>query len=173
MRISDWSSDVCSSDLFDLLRRCLPDRLIIAVKDGKIIADGAAEAAKPQHHGFKELTVFPRDADSEPSLFHAKGHLIGPFVTVSMFALRREMVFLQQVENGNPAFLLNISIAPDDGLLVERNIYDARLGHWSSPLRGLRGKDHRQKTIHKLCPIYPQACKIGRASRREKECQFV
>src|SRR3546814_4542400 len=104
MRISDWSSDVCSSDL------CLPDRLIIAVTDGKIIADGAAEAAKPQHHGFKELTVFPRDADSEPSLFHAKGHLIGPFVTVSMFALRREMVFLQQVENGNPAFLLNISI---------------------------------------------------------------
>src|SRR3546814_4269488 len=145
MRISDWSSDVCSSDLplchdsafdvqdaeeseegsggvevdvdlavqsffqllrtlivnaapghihtFDLLRRCLPDRLIIAVTDGKIIADGAAEAAKPQHHGFKELTVFPRDADSEPSLFHAKGHLIGPFVTVSMFALRREMVF--------------------------------------------------------------------------------
>src|SRR3546814_9333671 len=80
-----------------------------------IIADGAAEAAKPQHHGFKELTVFPRDADSEPSLFHAKGHLIGPFVTVSMFALRREMVFLQQVENGNPAFLLNISIAPDEG----------------------------------------------------------
>src|SRR3546814_15342609 len=83
MRISDWSSDVCSSDLsffqllrtlimnaapghihtFDLLRRCLPDRLIIAVTDGKIIADGAAEAAKPQHHGFKELTVFPRDAD--------------------------------------------------------------------------------------------------------------
>src|SRR3546814_18874947 len=58
---------------FDLLRRCLPDRLIIAVTDGKIIADGAAEAAKPQHHGFKELTVFPRDADSEPSLFHAKG----------------------------------------------------------------------------------------------------
>src|SRR3546814_4795311 len=96
MRISDWSSDVCSSDLFDLLRRCLPDRLIIAVTDGKIIADGAAEAAKPQHHGFKELTVFPRDADSEPSLFHAKGHLIGPFVTVSMFALRREMVFLDR-----------------------------------------------------------------------------
>src|SRR3546814_8497056 len=110
LRISDWSSDVCSSDL--------------------------------------------------PSLFHAKGHLIGPFVTVSMFALRREMVFLQQVENGNPAFLLNISIAPDDGLLVERNIYDARIGHWSSPLRGLRGKDQRQKTIHNLCPIYPQ---IGRA----------
>src|SRR3546814_2208468 len=112
MRISDWSSDVCSSDLseeasggvevdvdlavqsffqllrtlivnaapghihtFDLLRRCLPDRLIIAVTDGKIIADGAAEAAKPQHHGFKELTVFPRDADREPSLFPAKGNL--------------------------------------------------------------------------------------------------
>src|SRR3546814_559301 len=113
MRISDWSSDVCSSDL---------------------------------------------------TLFHAKGHLIGPFVTVSMFALRREMVFLQQVENGNPAFLLNISIAPDDGLLVERNIYDARIGHWSSPLRGLRGKDQRQKTIHNLCPIYPQACRQRRGA---------
>src|SRR3546814_20165649 len=40
--------------IFDLLRRCLPERLIIAVTDGKIIADGAAEAAKPQHHRFKE-----------------------------------------------------------------------------------------------------------------------
>src|SRR3546814_213884 len=68
------------------------------------------------------------------------------------------------LENGNPAFLLNISIAPDDGLLVERNIYDARIGHWSSPLRGLRGKDQRQKTIHNLCPIYPQACRQRRGA---------
>src|SRR3546814_6578401 len=92
-----------------------------------------------------------------------------------MFALRREMVFLQQVENGNPAFLLNISIAPDDGLLVERNIYDARIGHWSSPLRGLRGKDQRQKTIHNLCPIYPQACRQrrGRSEEHTSELQSL
>src|SRR3546814_15565555 len=78
---------------------------------------------------------------------------------------RRVLFRSQQVENGNPAFLLNISIAPDDGLLVERNIYDARIGHWSSPLRGLRGKDQRQKTIHNLRPIYSQAWR-----QRRGEC---
>src|SRR3546814_11822324 len=121
MRISDWSSDVCSSDLaeeseeasggvevdvdlavqsffqllstlivnaapghlhtFDLLRRCLPDRLIIAVPAGKIIADGAAAAAKPQHHGIKELTVFPRNPAPDPSNPPPTGPPPGPLLT--------------------------------------------------------------------------------------------
>src|SRR3546814_6618039 len=55
-------------------------------------------------------------------------------------------------------------VCSSDLLLVERNIYDARIGHWSSPLRGLRGKDQRQKTIHNLCPIYPQACRQRRGA---------
>src|SRR3546814_1901459 len=36
MRISDWSSDVCSSDLIDIIRRVFPDAKIVhLVRDGR------------------------------------------------------------------------------------------------------------------------------------------
>ena len=42
----------------------------------------------------------------------------------------RESVFLQKIKNGNPAFMVNVWIAPNEALLVERNIDDPMtIGH--------------------------------------------
>src|SRR3546814_2246639 len=78
MRISDWSSDVCSSDLrfvvnpapghvdgFDLLRRRLANRLIVALADREVFADRAAEAGQPQQQRFQRFTGLVLDRSEE------------------------------------------------------------------------------------------------------------
>src|SRR3546814_17076473 len=66
MRISDWSSDVCSSDLLDTQHQ--------AVRAG---------------------------------------------IAVGVAALRHELIVLDQVEDRDAPFLLDVGIAPDDRPLVE------------------------------------------------------
>ncbi len=46
-----------------------------------------------------------------------------------MLLERLEMVFLDQVKNGDPPFLLNIGIAPQDRGFIKFDGYDARIGH--------------------------------------------
>ena len=48
---------------------------------------------------------------------------------------RGEMVLLQQVENRHRALVLDIGAAPDDGMLVKRNVDDA--GLFASPMAAL------------------------------------
>ena len=48
---------------------------------------------------------------------------------ITMIAQRPETVILQQVEYRDTPFLLHIGAAPDDRLLVERDVDDARGGH--------------------------------------------
>src|SRR3546814_5128120 len=63
MRISDWSSDVCSSDLLEFAGRLGVDEL--AFVPGGVLIDevlGLADAALPP----RQTTLFQRVADVEP-----------------------------------------------------------------------------------------------------------
>src|SRR3546814_4623508 len=69
MRISDWSSDVCSSDLIDLATPLLPDEVMrrLAAADIKVIPTGIVHGtvtaiASGDHH---EITTLRRDVETD------------------------------------------------------------------------------------------------------------
>src|SRR3546814_2379612 len=84
MRISDWSSDVCSSDLqklrsfvvqasachvegLDMRRRQAADRVVIALADLEIVADDTAERHQRQGHGAERPVPGVADVEDQPS----------------------------------------------------------------------------------------------------------
>src|SRR3546814_3252563 len=51
MRISDWSSDVCSSDLASELQQCEPTYSLLALNDTAFLGDASLCALILQFHG--------------------------------------------------------------------------------------------------------------------------
>jgi hypothetical protein len=105
--------------------------------------------------------------------------LIGAGIAIFVFAQRLKVVFFDQIKDCNASLLLNIGIAPQDGRLIEFNIYDARIGHSGSVAAALGlGQvflqcGTKQKHLStRLSPldlkIYPNALALNRQSVNDK-----
>ncbi|KIU01292.1 hypothetical protein QU38_02300, partial [Staphylococcus aureus] len=116
-------------DGLDLGGRGVPNRGIIAVADGEVIADRAAEGGEPQDQCLLEGPVCALDLQRQPPFLHREVELVGACIAVRLGALRGEAIFLEQVEDRDPALLLDVRRAPKDSAFVERHVYDARIGH--------------------------------------------
>lgn len=116
-------------DGLDLLRGSFADCLIIAVANREIIADRAAEAAQRQNERFQRLTVRAADVEYQTTFIDRQVQFIGPGIIIRIIAVRREMIFLDQVEDRDPPFLFDVGVAPEDRRFVELDLNDARVRH--------------------------------------------
>ena len=119
-------------DRFDLLRRGRSDRLIIAVAYREIILDRPPEPAKREDVRLKRRVVGARNCDRQPPFLNTQRNSIGPGIAIGMIAQRLEIIAFDQIENGNAAFLLNVGAAPQNRMLVERDVDDPGIGHASA-----------------------------------------
>src|SRR3546814_15588742 len=102
MRISDWSSDVCSSDLFrfGVQRR----GRFIQQHNGRVLQDG------------------PRNAYP---LFLASGKLGAPVADVGLVAIVGSDDEIMRVgDPGNCIYLFNVGVGPTEGEIVENSIVE-------------------------------------------------
>ena len=74
---------------------------------------------------FQQLIVVIGDPHKQAPIANRKGQAIGPGRAALCRAHRLEQVFLDQIEDGDPPFLLDIGIAPDDRLFIELDMRDA------------------------------------------------
>src|SRR3546814_2475096 len=126
MRISDWSSDVCSSDLRDELRLAMPATPFTA---------GTLEAARRLQRGLFWGQVTHR---------LRRIAAVAVFVGVGWFAHAELGVLgVQETEASTPAFV-------EDAL-----------------------HSHRTALLRARMHSHPPATEIGRASCRERVCQYV
>jgi hypothetical protein len=65
----------------------------------------------------------------EAAFLDAQVELVGSRIAVGMHALGGEMIVLEQVEDRDPPFLLDIGRAPQYGAFVEGDVDDPRVGH--------------------------------------------
>ena len=79
-----------------------------------------------QNDGVDLAVVLGAHFQNEPALAGADAHperTFGP-------ARRGEPVLLQQVEDGDPALVVDVGVAPDEAVLVERDVDDPMMiGH--------------------------------------------
>ena len=116
-------------DGFDLGGGGFANRLIIAVADGEIVADRAAEPAQPQHQRLQQLATLAGNMELQPAIRHRKPQPIRPLVPRRIGTGRFEAVVFDEIEDGDAPFLFNIGIAPQDCRFVELNMRDARVRH--------------------------------------------
>src|SRR3546814_7695690 len=69
------------------------------------------------------------DAEREAPLLDREREPIGAGIAVVMRPPRREMIAFEQIVDRDPALLLDIRAAPQDGTLVELHVDDPRIGH--------------------------------------------
>ncbi len=107
-------------DRLDLGGGGLADRLIIRIADREIIADRAAEPAEAEDQRFEfARRLHRRSRSAEPPILHRQPQPVGPVMPGLPGAQRLEAVLLDQIEDRDPAFLLDIGIAPQDRRFVE------------------------------------------------------
>src|SRR3569623_645295 len=58
--------------------------------------------------------------------------MVRPGIAIGIVAVRAKAVILDQVEDRDAAFLLDIGVAPQDGPFVERDLLDTMVGHGSA-----------------------------------------
>ena len=119
----------CHIDRFDFCGTGLADRLVIAVANREIIADRSPEPAQCQDQRLQRFAILPSDRNHQPAFLNAEPELIGSCIAILMLFERLEIIFLDQIKNGDPSFLLDIGIAPQDRGFIEFDGYDARIGH--------------------------------------------
>jgi hypothetical protein len=116
-------------DGFDLGSAGLADCLIIAVANREIIPDRSPEAAQSEYQRLQRFAIFPADGDDQPAFLNAQAELIGAGIAILVLFERLEIIFLDQIEDRDPPFLLDIGIAPQNRGFIEFDRYDARIGH--------------------------------------------
>ena len=107
----------------------LADRLIIAVADGKIVPDRPPESTQGEDQRLQRLAIFSADRNDQPALLDAEPELVGSGIAILMLFERLEIIFLDQIENGDPALLFDIGVAPQNRGFIKFDGYDARIGH--------------------------------------------
>ena len=107
----------------------LADRLVIAVADGEIVANRSPEPAKGKDQSLQRFAIFTADRNDQSALLNAEPELVRSGIAILMLFERLEIIFLDQIKNGDPSFLLDIGIAPQDRGFIEFDGYDARIGH--------------------------------------------
>ena len=116
-------------DGLDLLWGGGPYRLIVTIANREVILDRPAEAAERQHQRLEMAVVLAMNVDAEPSLRRFKLDPVGARIIVGMRTLRRKVVPLQQVENRDPPFLIDVGRSPADAVLVQGDVDDPWVGH--------------------------------------------
>lgn len=106
-------------DGFDFGSAGLADCLVIAVANGEIVADRAPEPTKRQNQSLQRFAIFATDGYHQPPFLDAQLQLIGSRIAVIMLFQRLEIIVLDQIEDRNASFLLDIGIAPQDCGFVE------------------------------------------------------
>ena len=138
-------------DGFDRVARIAMDGFEVALANGEIIADRTAKAGEAESHRLQHRAFFVVQIDREPIVLDPEQDPERPLVPD-----RREVIFLEQVEDRDTAFLLDVRIAADDRLLIEIDSDYARVGHGLCVAAAAR-------LIHSSCTEVPT--KIGGAMR--------
>src|SRR5690606_32653558 len=108
-------------DCLDLRGRRRLDRVIIAFADQEIVLDDLAEGREREQHLAMRLAIFEADVENETIFFDGQVKDIRP----ALAAYGCEVVFFQQVENGDLALMLDIRAAAHDGTLIKNEIDNA------------------------------------------------
>src|SRR3546814_16399560 len=101
------------------------------------------------------------DAEREAPLLDREREPIGAGIAVVMRPPRREMIAFEQIVDRDPALLLDIRAAPQDGTLVELHVDDPRIGHAVAYRRAGEG--------NQSVPHNPQRARLILALRRSEE----
>jgi len=100
--------------------------IVITFADEKVFSDDAPERRQRQHDGVDITLIFRSHFEDETGLTDAYMQSERPVD----FLGESESVFLQEIKNGNPALMINVRIAPNEALPVERDINDPMtIGH--------------------------------------------
>src|SRR3546814_2094467 len=86
MRISDWSSDVCSSDLLDLTRRGRDVRAYVSALEGWVI-DALALLGVEARRAEGRIGIWTDDAEGREAKIGAIGVRVKRWVTMHGFSL--------------------------------------------------------------------------------------
>ena len=111
-------------DRLDAPGAVVADGAEIGIADLEIVADRAAEAGEAHADRLVGVIVLAEQFDGKAALLDAELHAIG-----AVMAGHRELVVLDQVEDRDPALLLDIGVALQDGALVQLDVDDAGIGH--------------------------------------------
>lgn len=76
--------------------------------------------------------VISINVENQPPFFDPQRHTIGTGIIVRMLAQWLEQIPLDQIEDRNSPFLLDIGVPPDDRPLIEVYMNYARVGHRQS-----------------------------------------
>ncbi len=116
-------------DGFDFGSARLADCLIIAVANREIVADRTPKTTQRQDQRLQRFAILASDGDDQSTLLHAQLELIWSGIAIFMLFQRLEIILLDQIEDRDPPFLLDIGIAPQYRGFVEFDRNDARIGH--------------------------------------------
>src|SRR3546814_490195 len=120
-----------SSDLdrFDLHRRGVADRLVIAVADREIFPDRAPERGKRKADRPDARAFAVAKVHDQPPLLDTQQQLERAVAGALKLHDRSKTVFLEQIIDRDPALLLDIGTAPQYGAVVQFYVDDARIAH--------------------------------------------
>src|SRR3546814_10249669 len=90
------------------------------------------------------------DAEREAPLLDREREPIGAGIAVVMRPPRREMIAFEQIVDRDPALLLDIRAAPQDGTLVELHVDDPRIGHAVAYRRAGEGNQRSEEHTSEL-----------------------
>src|SRR3546814_5981348 len=88
------------------------------------------------------------DLQQQASVTYGETQLIRPLMPGGEGAYRLEDIFLDQVEDRDAPFLLDVGVAPQDGRLVEFDMRDARVRHDATALYALAARTSKPACAH-------------------------
>ena len=100
--------------------------VVITFADQKVFANDASKRRQRQRDDIDIPLILRSHFEDETGLTDAHMQSVRPFYLLG----ERESVFLQKIKNSYAALMINIRIAPNEALLVERDIDDPMtIGH--------------------------------------------
>src|SRR3546814_13903002 len=166
MRISDWSSDVCSSDLYGVVK--LLESEGISVEGQNVVIVGASNiVGKPM-----ALILMARDATV--AICHAKTRDLAQFTILAdslvVAAGVPNLILPQMVKTGAIVIDVGINRLPDGSITGDVDFAGvAQKASAITPVPGGVGP----MTVTMLLENTIASAELGRAACRERVCQYV